>query len=34
MQLVADNGDTAADKRTEVNGDEAVETSDGGDYGG
>ena len=34
MQLVADTGDTSADKRTEVNGDEAVETSDGGDYGG
>ena len=31
MQLVADTGDTVADKRTEVNVDEAVETSDGGD---
>ena len=28
MQLVADTGDTAADKRTEVNGDEAVEQGD------
>ena len=31
MQLVADTGDTVADKRTEVNVDEAVETSDGCD---
>ena len=31
MQLVADTGDTVADKRTEVNVDEAVEQGDGGD---
>ena len=31
MQLVADTGDTVADKRTEVNGDEAVEQGDGGE---
>ena len=34
MQLVADTGDTVADKRTEVNGDEAVEQNDGGEYDG
>ena len=34
MQLVADNGDTSADKRNEVNGDKAAEQGDGGDYGG
>ena len=31
MQLVADTGDTSADKRTEVNVDEAVEQDDGGE---
>ena len=34
MQLVADTGDTSADKRIEVNGGEAVEQGDGSDYGG
>ena len=31
MQLVADTGDTEADKRTEVTVDEAVDSNDGGD---
>jgi len=34
MQLVADTGDTVADKKTEVNGGEAVEQNDGGEYDG
>ena len=34
MQLVADNGDTVADKKTEVTGDEAVDSSDGGESNG
>ena len=34
MQLGADTGDTVADKKTEVTVDEAVDSSDGGEYNG